>query len=72
MKQSKVIRNVTNPVYQYTSVCCQADGTKPPCVKPRDKKDSLVNSLGHWRCTACRKPCSVTRHKIAVDKETEA
>lgn len=60
----------------YTSICCNAEATKPPCVKPRpvskpkgtrgknrgeDKpKAPEFSTLGSWRCGNCNKRCSVT------------
>lgn len=30
------------------------------------KKDALVQGLGSWRCTVCKKPCKVTVSKATV------
>lgn len=50
------------PVFEYTSVCCSAPATKKPCVAV-NKKDALTQTLGKFRCTACRKPAKVTVSK---------
>lgn len=53
------------PVKSYTSVCHGAPATKPACVRV-GKKDALVQGLGSWRCTVCKKPCKVTVSKATV------
>ena len=63
------------PKFLYLSTCCQVQGTKPPCVKPkaqpkakkgkgkrgeqRDKAPEF-STLGRWRCGNCGKPCKVS------------
>ena len=63
------------PKFLYLSTCCQVQGTKPPCVKPkaqpkakkgkgkrgeqRDKAPEF-STLGSWRCGNCGKPCKVS------------
>jgi hypothetical protein len=51
------------PAFIYTSICCNLNANKTACVRPRDKKEALTNSLGSWRCTGCKRPCKVSRHK---------
>jgi hypothetical protein len=53
-------RPVGEPEFLYFSVCCQAIGKKPPCVKV-PAKERETNSLGTWRCSKCGQVCSVTR-----------
>ena len=57
------------PVFLYTSVCCQAPATKEPCTMPKGKgvgdyvgaKPEGEATLGSFRCSACRRPAKVTR-----------
>ena len=61
------------PVFAYTSTCCQAQATKPPCLYLGMRaKESGNQGLGSWRCSACHKPCTCTRSKIALDKAPDA
>ena len=58
----------TKPVFTYTSACCGASATKPPCEKVRStgkkrKGETEFSSLGHWSCSNCGKGCKVTRSK---------
>ncbi len=66
MKRIAKSISVKDAVFTYTSKCCTGPATKPACVKV-DAKAAETNSLGSWRCTTCRKPCSVfrTRNKDA-------
>lgn len=83
-------RTLTQPVFAYASVCCNALAEKPACksfgsVTTREglmvktvarDKASETQGLGSWRCTQCRKPCSVTRSVFTppsrLDKVTAA
>jgi hypothetical protein len=61
------------PVFVYTSQCCSATATKPPCVfLGMRAKESGNQGLGSWRCSSCHKSCTCTRAKIALDKAPEA
>jgi hypothetical protein len=71
MKRIAVVRAPDKPVFLYTSVCCGARAEKQPCVKPKTKKETEVNSLGSWTCSTCRKSCKCTRQKNKLD-ETSA
>lgn len=59
----------TDSVFIYTSTCCGVPATKPPCVIEKGQrvgaylgaKPKGETTLGSWRCTQCRKPCTVTR-----------
>ena len=70
---SKATRVVTS-VFNYISTCCSARADKPPCAPEQGQvigvylgaKPAGESSLGSWRCTQCRKSCSVTRSKKAV------
>ena len=58
-------------VFNYTSVCCEAPGKKPPVQ--RDPADIAENKysechLGRWHCTKCGRNCKVTR---TIIKETD-
>ena len=58
-----------SPVNVYTSQCCNAPATKPPCLYLGMRaKEAGTQGLGSWRCSACHKPCKVSRAKIALDK----
>jgi hypothetical protein len=58
-----------SPVNVYTSLCCNAVATKPPCQYLGMKsKEAGTQGLGTFRCTACRKVCKCSRSKIALDK----
>ena len=70
-KQKPVVKS--GPVFGYTSVCCSAPATKPPCGTRTPMKDAesgkmkdKVSGLGRWRCSGCRKACKVTRHAPAA------
>src|SRR5208282_538996 len=57
------------PVNVYTSTCCQAVATKPPCLYLGMRtKEAETQGLGSWRCSNCHKPCTCTRAKISLDK----
>lgn len=51
------------PVNTYTSVCCGVPATKKPCVAV-NKKDALTQTLGKFRCSACKKRAKVTVSKF--------
>lgn len=68
--QNALAPKVDAPMYSYTSVCCSVQATKTPCVKV-GKKEALLQGLGSWRCSACRKSCACRRWKNPLDKETE-
>ena len=51
------------PVFTYTSRCCSAPATKTPCLKSQDAEATL----GTWKCSQCRKKCSVNRHKNGAE-----
>jgi len=67
-----------SPVYSYTSQCCNAPTTKPPCQYLGMKsKEAGTQGLGSWRCTACHKVCKVGRAKcqdtkISQDKPSDS
>ena len=71
-----VPRQKTPPVFSYTSACCSVQATKSPCYSFGAKsKEAETQGLGHFRCTACQKPCKVSRHKNSekvLDKAPEA
>lgn len=61
--------NVADAAFVYTSTCCNASAKKPACVIDKGQvvgvylgaKPTGEASLGRWRCSACGKPCKVTR-----------
>jgi hypothetical protein len=60
------------PVNVYTSQCCNAVATKPPCqYLGMQAKEAGTQGLGSWRCSGCHKPCTCKRTKIALDKAPE-
>jgi hypothetical protein len=60
------------PVNVYTSTCCQAVATKPPCLYLGMRtKEAETQGLGSWRCSNCHKPCTCTRAKISLDKSPD-
>jgi hypothetical protein len=58
-----LVRKPQGPVNTYTSVCCSVPATKTPCIAV-SKKDALVQGLGKFRCSACKKRCKVTVSKF--------
>ena len=61
-----------NPVNVYTSQCCNAPATKPPCLYLGMKsKEAATQGLGTFRCTNCHKVCTCKRTKISLDKPVE-
>lgn len=75
-KPNRVPRTVTakDAVFTYLSICCTAPTEKPACAVDKGQivgvylgaKPAGEGSLGHFRCTQCRKSCKVTRHNKAV------
>jgi hypothetical protein len=47
------------PIFSYTSKCCNVQATKTPLLK----SEGADGTLGSWRCSQCKKPCSCTRTK---------
>lgn len=55
---------VKDAVFTYNSTCCSEAATKPPCVTDKELRKAGKPSeatLGHWRCSVCKKSCKVTR-----------
>ena len=48
--------SVRNAVFAYVSVCCKVLADKPALVKSGEAQ----GTLGHWRCSSCRKACKVS------------
>ena len=61
-KKAPVAAKPKGPVNTYTSVCCGVPATKKACVAV-SKKDALTQTLGKFRCSACKKRCKVTVSK---------
>jgi hypothetical protein len=61
-----VSRHKKEPAFIYTSKCCGASASKPPCERSeadrRDRKFS-ESPLGTWVCAACGMSCKVDRRK---------
>lgn len=58
------------PAYEYVSSCCGVRALKPRCGAKVTVKDPETGKpkqeskgLGHWRCSGCRKYCSVKPQK---------
>ena len=59
----------SKPVNVYTSLCCKAVATKPPCqYLGMNSKETGYQGLGTFRCTGCHKVCKCSRSKISLDK----
>ena len=56
-------------MYAYTSACCGVPAVKKPCVAV-NKKDALVQTLGKFRCSACKKRTKVTVSKYKAPDVT--
>jgi len=54
------------PVKGYESKCCSLPAIKTACVRV-DKKKALEQGLGKWRCSGCKKRCSVTVTKTQAE-----
>jgi hypothetical protein len=72
MKKNKAVPrvvNVADAAFIYISTCCTASAKKPACAVDKGQivgvylgaKPEGESSLGSWRCSACGKPCKVTR-----------
>lgn len=70
-KKSPVAAKPKGPVNTYTSVCCGVPATKKACVAV-SKKDALTQTLGKFRCSACKKRCKVTVSKYKAPEEYTA
>lgn len=68
-KKAPVRVAAKDAAFVYLSTCCTAAAEKPACAVPKGQnigtflgaKPEGEGSLGSWRCSACRKPCSVNR-----------
>jgi hypothetical protein len=61
-------------VYQYTSVCCNANSKKPPCERSKeDRREAKFSQsgLGKWKCENCRKACKVERNRRGNAEQAE-
>lgn len=73
-------KNHSNSLFVYISKCCGAKATKPACeVEKGQRIGTYVGAkpegeagLGTWRCSQCRKVCSVSRHVNKPEKQQEA
>lgn len=61
-RKAPVAAKPRGPVNDYTSVCCSVPAIKKACVAV-SKKDALTQTLGKFRCSACKKRCKVTVSK---------
>ena len=56
------VRDERAPAFLYSSSCCGELAKKEACVIDRGVKfEDRKASLGHWRCSQCRRACKVTR-----------
>jgi hypothetical protein len=69
-KQKKLPVLKGEPVFIYTSNCCNANAQKAPCMYV-DKKTAETQGLGTFRCSGCRKVAKVTRSKNKLDKDDQ-
>lgn len=69
-KAQKPVGTKGNPASTYTSVCCGVTATKKPCTAV-SKKDALTQTLGKFRCNACKKRCKVTVSKFKAPEEVQ-
>ena len=69
-KKNKSVSKPRGPVNQYTSVCCHLPATKPPTASPVAPGSKDKNGLGKFRCSGCKKRCSVTVSKFHVTEAT--
>jgi hypothetical protein len=60
-KQRPVMHGL--PIFSYTSKCCNVQATKVPLLKAKTMDDAVDQSLGKFRCSACKKRCSCIRTK---------
>jgi hypothetical protein len=68
--------------FAYFSVCCNEIAQKPSLTMPQGKGIGMyigakpetdnTQGLGGWRCSACKKPCSVNRQKKEICKENSS
>jgi hypothetical protein len=65
-KPAPVIKR-RGPVFNYTSVCCEAPAKKPPVER---SIEDITNGefsqchLGKWHCTKCQNGCKVKRSRV--------
>lgn len=81
MKKPKA-KPVANAVFVYISKCHNVQAEKPALTMPdgvgvgrelgHKPKTENVIGLGGWRCTECRKPCSVARIRPQKEKADAA
>lgn len=73
-------KKLLNSVFVYFSKCCNVQATKPACeVEKGQKIGTYIGAkpegeahLGTWRCSQCRKVCTVSRHVNKPEKQQEA
>lgn len=81
MKKPKPVkRTKVNEVFAYTSACHNVRAEKPALTMPdgvgigsnigHAPKTENGTGLGGWRCTACRKPCKVSRSRVKTSEVT--
>jgi len=56
------VRDERAPAFLYTAECCGELAKKTACrIDHSVKFEERKASLGHWRCSTCRRACKVTR-----------
>lgn len=71
----KAARQAAKSVFSYISKCCGAQANKPPCEwEKEDRKEGKKSQsgLGSWRCSQCKKGCSVSRSARITPITTES
>lgn len=75
--KKKSVRKARPAKFVYLSVCHNVQANKAPLTMPADNrigklgsspKDADEQGLGGWRCGQCKRPCKVTRTKVAVEE----
>ena len=62
-KKNKSVSKPRGIVNTYLSVCCSLPATKPPAASSVAPGSKDKNGLGKFRCSGCKKRCSVTVSK---------
>lgn len=74
MKRQKAVKKPVlkgEPVFLYTSKCCNAAANKAPVTAfGKHSEEAKTQGLGSWRCNQCSKPCACNRSKNSLDKVT--
>lgn len=55
-KKVNLVKKALSSVYTYTSVCCKSTASNN-----REGQEQHSETLGSWRCDACKRPTKVSR-----------